>query len=229
MDEIVSYQQQGNVATITLDDGKVNVLSHAMLDALERAFDRAQENRSIVVLRGREGKFSAGFDLSEMSKGPQNALKLTTKGSEMAHRILCFPTPVIGVSTGHCIAMGAFLMLTCDYRIGLNGSFRTGLNETLIGMTMHHFGIELARYRLPASYFNRCVINAELFNPENAMLAGFYDAVATTETIDAEIAKTVNSFSKLNMGAFYGTKTKSRVVVPAHLEDCIERDLNMRC
>jgi enoyl-CoA hydratase len=228
MDEFVSYQQQGNVATITLDDGKVNVLSHAMLDALERAFDRAQESRSIVVLRGREGKFSAGFDLSEMSKGPQNALKLTTKGSEMAHRILCFPTPVIGVSTGHCIAMGAFLMLACDYRISINGSFRTGLNETSIGMTMHHFGIELACYRLSASYFNRCVINAELFNPENAMRAGFYDAVATPETIDAEIAKTVDSFSKLNMGAFNGTKTKSRLAILALLKDCIDRDLDIR-
>jgi enoyl-CoA hydratase len=228
MDEFVSYQQQGNVATITLDDGKVNVLSHAMLDALERAFDRAQESRSIVVLRGREGKFSAGFDLSEMSKGPQNALKLTTKGSEMAHRILCFPTPVIGVSTGHCIAMGAFLMLACDYRISINGSFRTGLNETLIGMTMHHFGLELAGYRLSASYFNRCVINAELFDPENAMLAGFYDAVATPETIDAEIVKIVDSFSKLNMVAFNGTKTKSRIAILALLKNCIDRDLNMR-
>ena len=68
---------------------------------------------------------------------------LTSRGSKMARRILSFPTPVIGVSTGHCIAMGAFLMLACDYRIGAAGDFKVGLNETIIGMTMHNFGIEL--------------------------------------------------------------------------------------
>lgn len=226
MNEIIHYQQSGNVATITLDDGKVNVLSHDIWDALEQAFDRAQESGSAVVLRGREGQFSAGFDLKEMSKGPANAIALTTRGSKMARRILSFPTPVVGVSTGNCIAMGAFLMLTCDYRIGVNGSFRVGLNETMIGMTMHHFGIELARYRLPLNYFNRCVINAELFTPEGAVMAGFYDVAVARESTQASIAAVLAAFGKLNFGAFHATKVKSRSAILGLLDDCIEQDLN---
>jgi len=108
MSSLVSVTIDGGIATIVMDDGKANVLSHAMWDELEGAFDQAEEAKAIVVLKGRAGIFSGGFDLKEMGKGPENALLLTSRGSKMARRILSFPTPVIGVSTGHCIAMGAF-------------------------------------------------------------------------------------------------------------------------
>jgi len=132
MSNIVTYSCKEGVATITMDDGKVNALSHTVWDELGDAFDKAEAANAIVILQGRPGLFSGGFDLKEMGKGPEAAIALTTRGSEMARRILAFPTPVIGVSTGHCIAMGAFLMLACDFRIGADGEFKTGLNETMI-------------------------------------------------------------------------------------------------
>jgi len=152
MSNNVTYSYEDGIATISMDDGKANALSHDMWDQLGEAFDKAEASKAIVILKGRDGLFSGGFDLKEIAKGPEQAILLTARGSKMARRIMAFPTPVIGVSTGHCIAMGAFLMLACDYRIGAAGGFKTGLNETMIGMTMHHFGIELARYRIPLSY-----------------------------------------------------------------------------
>lgn len=143
----------------------------------------------------------------------------------MARRILAFPTPVIAVSTGHCIAMGAFLMLACDYRIGTDGAFKTGLNETLIGMTMHNFGIELARYRISANYFNRCVINAEIWTPTGAITAGFYDQIVPAEQLDQASQMAAKGFSQLNMTAFNGTKNKSRKAFLQLLDQCIESDL----
>ena len=170
MTDLVTLKIDENVAEITMDDGKANVLSHAMFDQLNEAFDVAEKEKTIVILRGRDGLFSGGFDLKELSKGPREALELTSRGSRFARRILSFSTPVIGLSTGHCIAMGAFLMLACDYRVGVQGQFKIGLNETLIGMTMHDFGIELARYRIPLNYFSRSVINAELYTPSDLSL-----------------------------------------------------------
>ena len=208
-----------------MDDGKANVLSHAMWDELDAAFDQAEEAEAIVVLQGRAGIFSGGFDLKEMGKGPENAILLTSRGSKMARRILSFATPVIAVSTGHCIAMGAFLMLACDYRIGAAGDFKVGLNETIIGMTMHNFGIELARYRLPLNYFNRCVINAEIWSPADAIPAGFYDRIAPPESLDQAISMAAETFSQLNMNAFNGTKSKSRKEVLELLDHCIALDL----
>ena len=225
MSTIVTYTYNDGVATIAMDDGKANVLSHTMWEELEAAFDQAEKSGAIVLLKGRDGIFSGGFDLKEMAKGPEQAILLTARGSKMARRILAFPTPVIAASTGHCIAMGAFLMLACDYRLGADGAFKTGLNETLIGMTMHNFGIELARYRIPANYFNRCVINAEIWSPIEAITAGFYDQIVPAEQLDQASQMAAKGFSKLNMTAFNGTKNKSRKAFLQLLDQCIESDL----
>ena len=225
MGTIVTYTYNDGVATIAMDDGKANVLSHTMWEELEAAFDQAEKSGAIVLLKGRDGIFSGGFDLKEMAKGPEQAILLTARGSKMARRILAFPTPVIAVSTGHCIAMGAFLMLACDYRLGADGAFKTGLNETLIGMTMHNFGIELARYRIPANYFNRCVINAEIWTPTGAITAGFYDQIVSAEQLDQASQMAAKGFSQLNMTAFNGTKNKSRKAFLQLLDQCIESDL----
>ena len=227
MSNNVTYNYEDGVATITMDDGKANALSHDMWDQLGAAFDKAEEAKAIVVLKGRDGLFSGGFDLKEIAKGLEQAVFLTSRGSKMARRIMSFPTPVIGVSTGHCIAMGAFLMLACDYRIGAAGGFKTGLNETMIGMTMHHFGIELARYRIPLNYFHRCVINAEIWSPTDAVKAGFYDQAVPVEELEKATSIIVKGFAQLNMTAFNGTKNKSRAAILRLLDECIESDMVM--
>ena len=227
MTDLVTLKINEDVAEITMDDGKANVLSHSMFDQLNEAFDAAEKEKAIVILKGRDGLFSGGFDLKELSKGPKEALELTSRGSRFARRILSFSTPVIGLSTGHCIAMGAFLMLACDYRVGVQGPFKIGLNETLIGMTMHDFGIELARYRIPLNYFSRSVINAELYTPSNAIEAGFYDAVIKVESMETNISEITQNFKNLNMSAFVGTKIKSRRSLLKTLDECIENDMKM--
>ena len=227
MAQLVSYKLEEGIASIGMDDGKANVLSTAMWDQLGAAFDQAEQAGAVVILKGREGIFSGGFDLKEMSQGPEQAVLLTSRGSKMARRILSFPTPVIAVSTGHCIAMGAFLMLACDYRIAIAGDFKVGLNETMIGMTMHHFGIELARYRLPPHYFNRCAINAEIFTAEDGVSAGFYDCAVGMDQLQDKVAQSASMFRQLNMQAFNGTKNKSRKELLELLDRCIETDLEV--
>ena len=227
MSNNVSYTFENGIANIAMDDGKANALSHQMWDELEEAFNQAETDNAIVIFKGRPGLFSGGFDLKEISKGPEKALLLTSRGSKMARRILSFPFPVIGLSTGHCIAMGAFLMLACDYRIGAKGEFKTGLNETMIGMTMHYFGIELARYRIPLNYFHRAVINAEIWSPDGAVTAGFYDSIVAPDNLDTAAKSVATGFSQLNLGAFNGTKNKSRSALLELLDRCIEADLKM--
>ena len=222
--EAVDFHQADRLGTITIDDGKANALGPEIWMALERAFDIAEKSGLIVVLKGRERIFSGGFDLKEIQKGAREAVALTTQGSRFARRILSFPCPVIGVSTGHCIAMGAFLMLACDYRIAADGDFRVGLNETMIGMTMHHFGLELARNRLPNSFFNRCVFNAEIFSPSDAVRAGFYDLVVPEKDLEKSVVVAVQNFENLNMSAFKGSKLKGRFNLLKLLDECIEKD-----
>jgi enoyl-CoA hydratase len=160
----VTYRLEDSIATITMDDGKMNVLSLAMFAELNAALDRAAADRAVVVLTGREGVFSAGFDLRVLGAGGRDASELVRTGFELAERTLSFPAPVVVACTGHAIAMGVFLVLA-----GTTGwcrrRHRIGANEVAIGITMPFFGIEICRQRLAPAHFHRAVINAEIYAP----------------------------------------------------------------
>ncbi len=210
MSNIVSYQEKENVATITIDDGKANAVSPQFVEEVNAALDQAESDTAVVVLTGRPGKFSAGFDLSIVTQGGEATAKLTRSGAELAARLLGFPTPVIIACNGHSIAMGALLLLSTDLRIGVAGDYKIGLNEVAISMTMPYFGVEIARARLAPVYFNRSVANAEIYNPQGACEAGFLDVIVPEEQLMETAMQSAQELAKLDMAAHHATKLRVR-------------------
>lgn len=224
MTELVDYQLNDGVATIVIANGKANALSHEVFEGLNQALDRAEQDEAVVILTGQPGIFSGGYDLKEMQKGPSEASALVTVGSKLTRRLAAFPLPVIGACSGHAIAKGAFILLSVDHRIGIEGSFKLGLNEVAIGMTMHHAGIEIARHRLAPAHFYRSVVNAEIYDPEGAVTAGFLDEVVAPSDLMARANELAQQFRKLNMRAHKETKQKAKADYLALLDRCIEQD-----
>jgi len=222
--DLVSYQLNDGVATITISNGKANALSHEVFEALNTALDRAEEDKAVVILTGQPGIFSGGYDLKEMQKGPKEATALVTVGSNFTRRLAAFPLPVIGACSGHAIAKGAFIMLSVDYRIGIKGSFKLGLNEVAIGMTMHHTGIEIARHRLAPAHFYRSVVTAEIYSPDGATEAGFLDETVEPDSLMARANEVAQQFKQLNMNAHAQTKQKSKAGYLELLDRCILKD-----
>ena len=136
------------MAVVRLDDGKVNVISHRVIELLHAALDRSLEEATAVAIIGREGKLSAGFDLTEMTAGIERTKALVGAGGHLLMRIYGHPQPVVLGVTGHALAAGALLALSCDVRIGGDGPAKIGLNETAIGMGLPHYAVELAQERL---------------------------------------------------------------------------------
>ncbi len=224
MSELVSYRLADGVAYLGLDNGKVNAVSPDVVVALNKALDQAEQDKAVVVLSGKPGILSGGYDLKVMTASADSAKSLVAAGSTLARRMLAHPYPVVVACSGHAIAKGAFLLLAADYRIGVEGPFKIGLNEVAIGMTMHHVGIELARARLSPSAFNRSVINAEMFDPADAVTAGFLDKVVAPEAFEQEVAAIASSLTKLNMAAHRNTKRKARKALLELLDQSIEID-----
>jgi enoyl-CoA hydratase len=220
----VTYQLKDSVATITMDDGKVNVMSIAMLSALNTALDRAVSDHAVVVLTGRPGVFSAGFDLPVLTAGGADARKLLITGFELAHRLLSFPTPVVVACNGHAIAMGVFLLLAADYRLGVDGPYKIRANEVAIGLTMPHFGVEICRQRLAPAHFNRAVILSEMFTPADAVPAGFLDRVVSAAELQDEAQTVAAAMTKLNMSAHAATKLRVREQTLKATRAAIEAD-----
>ncbi|SIR05131.1 crotonase/enoyl-CoA hydratase family protein [Aquipseudomonas alcaligenes] len=224
MSDLISYQLEDGIATLTLNNGKVNAISPDVIAAFNAALDQAVQDRAVVVITGQPGILSGGYDLKVMTSSPQNAVALVTAGSTLARRMLAHPYPIIVACPGHAIAKGAFILLSADYRIGVEGPFNIGLNEVQIGMTMHHAGIELARDRLRKSAFHRSVINGEIFNPEGAVDAGFLDKVVPAEQLMATAVAAAQQLKKINMTAHKNTKLKVRKALLDTLDQAIELD-----
>ena len=206
MTEILRYECSESIATITMDDGKVNCISLAMLAELNRALDRAEEDKAIVMLTGRDGMFSGGFDLGTFKQGGEPLYQMLKGGADLAARILSFPRPVVIACNGHAVAMGAFLAMSGDVRIGAAGDFKVVCNEVAIGLTVPRALIEITRSRLAPSHFNRALVTAETYSPEGAVEAGFLDRVVPLADVAKEAASAARGLSKLNARAHAQTK-----------------------
>ncbi len=220
MPELTRYELNDGVATITLDDGKVNALSGAMTSELSGRLDKAEGDGAVVLLTGRASTFSAGFDLRcEQSLWPE----MMASGGRLCHRLLSFPFPVVIACNGNAIAMGALLLNAADYRLGVEGDFKLGLNEVALGMTLPWFAIELARHRLTRRYFDICTVTGTMLGPEEARAAGFLDQLVSADELVSVARERAVALTAIDMGAHLATKMRVRAQVLNGLEDGINR------
>jgi len=228
MSELVSYQLKDGIATIGMDDGKVNAFSIQMLGALHEAFDRAESDGAVVVLTGREGCFSAGFDLKVFAGGDvEQVVEMLRLGATLAERVLGFEAPVLVASGGHTVAAGAFLALAADVRIGVEGHFRVGLNEVQIGLTVPWFVVELARRRLHPGHFPRAVVNAAMYSPKEAVEVGYFDQVVSAGELRTASLQEAARLAQLDRAAHTATKQRARADALAAMRKAIESEMTV--
>lgn len=229
MQERVSYVERDKVAEILLDDGKVNVMSTAMLTDIASALDRAEKSAEAVVLRSkRPGVFSAGFDLKVFAAGEvEKSLEMVKAGAELVLRLMAFPLPTIGVMEGYAFPMGTFLLLACDVRLGARGLHRMGLNEVAIGISPPGFAIELARGRLHPSWLSRTVTLGEMYEPDDALVAGLLDRVAPPDTIEAELDKIIAGLRTIHKPSHTTAKKRLRQTTMDAMRAAIDRELTI--
>lgn len=216
MSSAVTYERNEAVATITMDDGKVNVLSPAMQAVINETLDRAEADVAAgevkaVVLAGNAKVFCAGFDLAVFSSGDAAAaLGMLAGGFELSIRLLSFPAPVIMAATGPAIAMGSFLLLSGDVRIGSPRS-RCQANEVAIGMTLPISAIEIMRMRLTRAAFQRAVSMAAVFTGDEAVAGGWLDQIVEPENVLARATEVAaEAAATLHANAHVASKLKAR-------------------
>ena len=206
----VGYALEGSIATITMDDGKVNVLSLAMQADLNAALDRAEADGATVILTGRPGRFAAGFDLNTLTAGGPEAVRMLRGGFDLASRLLSFPRPVVMASTGHAMAMGFFLLLSGDHALGVDGPYKLVANEVAIGLPMPRPAIAIMRNRLTPAAFTRTAVLAQPFSALDALAAGVLDRVVAEDDLLPTAVEVATALSALDMNAHAITKRLAR-------------------
>jgi enoyl-CoA hydratase len=200
-----------DIAVIRMDDGKANAINFAMLDALNAALDQAEAEAKAIVLAGREGRFSGGFDLKAFATlGADGVYKLLDGGAELLLRLYGGPLPVVAACTGHAIAMGTFILMACDTRIGTAGDFKIGANETQTGMNLPVFAIELARARLSPQHLTHAMVQAHIYDSAGAVEAGYLDSLVTADQLETEAMAVAAQLAALPTDAYAWNKRAMR-------------------
>jgi enoyl-CoA hydratase len=222
---ILTYELDGDVAVLRLDDGKANAIGPDTVTALGEAVTRAEDEAGALLLVGREGKFSAGFDLSVMTSGVEAMQGLVKSGAELLVRLYASPLPTVAACTGHGLAMGALLLLASDTRIGADGPFKIGLNEVAIGMGLPVFAVELARDRLSPTQFTAATIQGRVYDPAGACAAGYLDRVVPADELEAAAREEAGRLAQLRRGAVEHTKTRARQATVDRILATLDEDM----
>lgn len=219
----MDYRLENNIARIAFDDGKANSVGPAFLEAINDALDKAEADKAgAVILQGREGMFSAGFDLGEFQKGPEATVTMVSGGFKLLVRLHSFPVPVVCACTGHGIALGAFILLASDYRIGTQGKFKLSLPETAIGMELPPILLALAEARLNPIHFNRAALMSENYAPDTAVEAGFLDEAVAADALEARCVEVATKLAELPGSQFATNKLAIRARTLETMKQSIE-------
>jgi enoyl-CoA hydratase len=205
----VTTERRDGVLIVHLDDGKANALSFDMIAAIGAALDVAEADDEIraMVLHGRPGKFSAGFDLGVMFGDDMSAIiDLVADGGALVHRLYGSTVPVVAASTGHALAAGALVLLGCDVRIAGDVDAKIGLNEVAIKMVLPDWALTIAIDRLSKRHLQRALANARITTPRDAVDVGFLDeVVAEGEELERAITVASELASTLDPSAYART------------------------
>lgn len=211
----------GAVLLVTMDDGKANALSKQAIADLTEAIDEATADDDVaaVVIAGREGRFSGGFDLGVMNAGDLGPiLDLVADGGELVRHAFTCDVPVVAACTGHAVAAGTLLLLGCDVRVGAQGDFKLGLNEVAIGMVVPDWAMTIARERMSKRHIQRSIANARIFSPDEAVDAGILDITVDPDKVVERAIEEAAAFAALDPKAYAGTMKAFRSDVGATME-----------
>ena len=227
-DQIATLTTEGDVSIITLNDGKANVFSPEMSSTVSNLLDQVPGDKGSLVITGRPGIFSAGFDLKIISSGDADAVAAMVKaGFTLLARIYNFPRPVIAACSGHGVALGAFLLCCADYRIGAKGQFIVQANETRNNMSIPAPILEISKSRIAKTHWYRAILNAEAYPVENAIEPGYLDEVTDAENLMNRAMEVANDLATLGHPHYKITKDLDQKETLKRIRDAIGENTSL--
>ena len=221
-DPIATLTTEGDVSIITLNDGKANVFSPEMSSTVSNLLDQVPGDKGSLVITGRPGIFSAGFDLKIISSGDADAVAAMVKaGFTLLARIYNFPRPVIAACSGHGVALGAFLLCCADYRLGAKGQFIVQANETRNNMSIPTPILEISKSRISKTHWYRAILNAEAYPVEKAIEPGYLDEVTEPDNLMIRAMEVANDLATLGHPHYKLTKDLDEKVTLKRIHDAI--------
>jgi len=184
-------ERAGGVRVLTLDRPPANALDEQLLADLGAALASAAADDAVraIVLTGAGAFFCGGFDLSAPRRDEAAARRLRELYRESHLGLFTLPKPTVAMVAGHAIAGGLVLALACDYRLGVDGDYRLGLNEAAIGASFPKVAFEIVRLRLTHARASELLLGAALYPANEAIRLGVVDEMIPADRLEATVVR----------------------------------------
>lgn len=215
----VALDVQQGLAVVRIDDGKVNAITQAVVEALADALVEAESAASAIVLTGRPGAFCAGFDRAVMvGDDPDARGALGLGGAQVARRLFACGKPTVAASTGHAFTIGALWLMACDTRYGERGPYQYAMTETVMGATLSGWPLALLESRVPPRLMTPIAVQSLALGPEAAIEAGYIDEVVDAGSALERAVETAERLTKLPTEAYAANKRAVRAPILARID-----------
>ena len=186
--DYILYEQNGNVATITINREKaLNALNSQVLDELNATLDAVDlaTVRCLVITGAGSKSFVAGADIGEMSNLTKaEGEAFGKKGNDVFRKIETFPIPVIAAVNGFALGGGCEISMSCDIRICSDNAV-FGQPEVGLGITPGFGGTQRLARLVGAGMAKQMIYTARNIKAADAYRIGLVNEVYSAE-VDAD-------------------------------------------
>ena len=223
-DQIATLSKEGDISIIKLDDGKANAFSHDMLSQVNELLAKVPRDSGALVITGREGLFSGGFDLKTFATGDMEKItKMVQLGYRLLLELFSFDRPTIAAVSGHSIALGLFVTCSADYRIAIDGKYVCQANEVRNNMDIPTQIMEILKARVNKKYFYPAVYHSDAFSVQNSIEVGYIDEVVPEDQFMARVIEKAKELATLPHPFYANTKKTAQDDVRQKIADAIDK------
>jgi enoyl-CoA hydratase len=169
----------GPVATLVIDNGRVNTVDPGLIERLLDALPALTDDPAVrcIVIRGKDSVFIGGADITVMRRLDPDTYRAMRRWVEVQRALELAPKPVVAALNGHALGGGAELALACDLRI-LHARATFGFPETRLGIFPGAGGSQRLPRLIGAHRAKRLIIDGTRLPAEEALAQGLVDIVA---------------------------------------------------
>ncbi|MDA0370437.1 MAG: enoyl-CoA hydratase/isomerase family protein [Actinomycetota bacterium] len=215
--ENLRVDESGSIATISLHrPHRLNALSRDLLGEIVdvAAWLHDRNDLRVVIVRGSNGNFSAGFDLDDFvadapSTSPRESADLGRRATEALARV---PQITIAAVDGHCIGGGLVLVSACDLRYA-SETARFRIPEVDLGIPLAWGGIPRLVREIGPALTKELVLTCRLFDALEAMSIGFLNGVVQAEDLTNHVEAVAQSLASKPLYALRTTKNQVEAVM----------------
>jgi len=163
---------ENDIKIIEMGEKGPNLLSVERAKKLIKELDYS--NCKAVIILGNDKVFSAGLNLKDLSnaKEPNEVALIFNTLGELLRACRDFPGPVISIVGGHAVAGGCLLALASDYRYGMHGMHRMGLNEMAIGIDLPPDMLSIISHSISRDNLFEVATQCKMYTPKEALNKG---------------------------------------------------------